>query len=115
MPCSRGPMTLILLATTGLLACAFYAYVLYQWMRDTNGTRTTRRAGDRGTEGKQATKRPYVVSSREAADSQDRSGVRSHRAPMVVKRSGDREAEWNATERIAYQRIASSLASRKRS
>src|ERR1700722_17496042 len=34
---SRGPMTLIVLATTGLLACAFYIYVLCKWMRDANG------------------------------------------------------------------------------
>jgi hypothetical protein len=108
-------MTLILLAMTCLLACGFYAYVLYQWMRDTNGRRTPRSVRDGGTEEKHATKRPYVVGSRETADGQDRSGVRSHAAPMVVKRPGDREAGWNATERIAYQRIASSLGLRKRS
>ena len=38
----RGPMTLIVLAATGLLACAFYIHVLYQWTQDGNGKRTNR-------------------------------------------------------------------------
>lgn len=34
-----GGRTLIVLATIGFLACAFYVYVLFHWMRDTNARR----------------------------------------------------------------------------
>src|SRR5713226_7080089 len=61
---SHRPMTLIVLATTGLLACGFYIYVLCQWMRDTNDKRTPRPPIDGQSDGTQENKRPYIVGSR---------------------------------------------------
>src|SRR5260221_14041409 len=58
---SRGPMTLIVLAMTGLPACAFYVYVLCQWMRDTRGKRTARQEIVGPSDGAQTNKRPYVM------------------------------------------------------
>ena len=102
------------MATTGLLACAFYVYVLCQWMRDTNGRRTLRRVVDRGIKDEKEMQRPYIVGSRKIGESQNQSSVRPHGVPKVAKSSVDRESEWSATERMAYQRIAGSLSLRKR-
>jgi hypothetical protein len=87
---SRGPMTLIVLATTGLLACAFYIYVLCQWMRDTNGKRTPRRSVDRQSGGTRQNKRLYVIGSGKFAEKQDHSLTRSDRVPRMVERSRGR-------------------------
>jgi len=86
---SARSMALIVLATTGLLACAFYIYVLCPWIRDTNGKRTSRPRIDGQSDGTQENKRPYIV--------------------------GSRKIDWNESERIAYHKIASSLSSRNRS
>jgi hypothetical protein len=86
---SRRPMTLIVLATTGLLACAFYIYVLCQWMRDANGKRTPRAPIAGQSDTAQENKRPYIV--------------------------GSRKIDWNESERIAYRKVANSLSSRNRS
>jgi hypothetical protein len=112
---SRRPMTLVVLATTVLLACGFYIYVLCQWMRDTNGKRTPRSRIDGQSEGKQENKRLYVIGSRKIAESQDRSDIASRRAPSITWLSGRRGLDWNESERIAFRRITDSLSSRKRS
>jgi hypothetical protein len=83
-------MTLIVLATTGLLACAFYIYVLCQWMRDTNGKRTPRRSVDRQSGGTRQNKRLYVIGSGKFAEKQDHSLTRSDRVPRMVERSSGR-------------------------
>ena len=60
-------MTRIALATTCFLACAFYIYVLCQWMRDTNGNRNRRRRIDAiGAEApeSQPSRRLHVVQQR---------------------------------------------------
>jgi hypothetical protein len=81
-------MTLIVLATTGLLACAFYIYVLCQWVRDVNGKGTPRPRIDGQNNGTQENKRPYIV--------------------------GSRKIDWNESERIGYRKIANFLSSRNR-
>jgi hypothetical protein len=106
-------MTLIVLATIGLLACAFYLYVLCQWMRDAKRQNRTRRSMGTQTDATPKTKRPFILRTGKIGETA-LSDVTSHRAPRVVKLPRDREAGWNATERIAYQRIASSLILRKR-
>ena len=62
-------MTPIVFATTGLLACAFYIYVLCQWMRDANGKRRRTSsppvAGQRGA--RQQNNRVYMMGSRKHA------------------------------------------------
>jgi hypothetical protein len=107
-------MTVIALATTGLLACAFYIYVLWQWMRDGNGGGTNRLPFDGSSDGKQANKRPYIVASRKIAER------RSLRRKVAQGFADDRLARrraigWNESERIAYRKIASSPSLRKRS
>lgn len=112
---SRRPMTLIVLATTCLLACAFYIYVLCQWMRDTKGKRTTPPpiAGQSG--GTQENKRLYIMGSRKNTERHDSPDVSSHRVPRMIWLSRGRGLGWNESERIAYRKIASSLSLRKRS
>ena len=61
---SPFPMTLMVLATTCLVACAFYSYVLCQWMPDTKGKRTTRFSIDRPGGGAKEKNRPYIMGSR---------------------------------------------------
>jgi hypothetical protein len=59
----------IALATIGLLACAFYIYVLCQWMRDANGkgrrTSPPPIAGQSGAT--QQNNRFYIIGSRKHA------------------------------------------------
>ena len=82
---SRGPMTLIVLATTGLLACAFYIYVLCQWMRDANGKRRRTNsppiAGQSGAT--RQNKRVYIMGSRKHAQRHS-PDVRSRRITNVI-------------------------------
>ncbi len=111
---SRGPMTLIVLAMTGWLACAFYVYVLCQWMRDTRGKRAARPAIDEPSDGAQTDKRPYLMGSRKNAERHDSLDVSSYRATRMTGLSRRRGLGWNESERIAYQEIATSLRLRKR-
>jgi hypothetical protein len=111
---SRWPMTLIVLAMTGLLACAFYAYVLCQWMRDTGGKRRARPAIDGPSDGAQTNKRPYVMGSRKNAERHDSPEVSSYRATRMTGLSRRRGLGSNESERIAYQKIATSLSLPKR-
>src|SRR5258708_34311163 len=97
----RGPMTLIVLATTCLLACAFYIYVLCQWMRDGNGKKTPRPPMDGQSTGTQENKRPYVMGSWKTAERGDRSDVTSQRAARRGGLSRRRGIGWNESERIA--------------
>ena|SRR5881392_1664177 len=112
-PCP-GPMTLIVLAMTGLLACASTVYVLCQWMRDTRGKRTARPPIDGPSDGAQTNKRPYVMGSRKNAERHDSSDVSSCRATRMTGLSRRRGLGWNKSERIADQKIATSLSLRKR-
>src|ERR1700719_4400799 len=102
-------MTLIVLAMAGLLACAFYIYVLCQWVRDANGKRTSRPAIDGQRDGTQENKRPYIIGSRRIAGRHDGSDISRHRASRMTGLFRRRGLGWNETERIAYQKIASSM------
>lgn len=108
-------MNLIVLVTTGLLACAFYIYVLCQWMRDGKGKRTPVPRIDGRSEGAQENKRPYVVGTRKIAERHGASDGSSQWAPRVAGLYGGREGGWTECERIAYEKIASSVSLRKRS
>jgi hypothetical protein len=109
-------MTLIVLVATGFVACAFYVYVLWQWMRDANGKRTPPRAMDETKNGAKENK-PYIVGSGEVAERRERSGLRPHRASRMKGTWRFRVHALSRTEseRMAYQKIASSLSLRKRS
>jgi hypothetical protein len=108
-------MNLIVLATTGLLACAFYIYVLCQWMRDAKGKRTPVPRIDGLGEGAQENKRPYIVGTRKIGERHGASDGSLQRAPRMAGLYGSREGGWTECERIAYQKIASSVSLRKRS
>jgi hypothetical protein len=56
-------MTLIVLATICLLACAFYVYVLIHWSRDTKRKTTTHSAAENQADEDGERRRPYVVGS----------------------------------------------------
>ena len=111
---SRGPMTLIVLATAGLLACAFYIYVLSEWMRDANGKKTTGHPIAEQRDGPQGNKRPFIISTRKIAERDNSSDITSHRAPRMRGPSRRRGQSWNESERIAYQKIARSRSLRKK-
>lgn len=68
----RGAMTFIVLTAIGFLACAFYVYVLFHWMRDTKSKRTTRSAAEEQADEKCDPKRPHIVGFRRAAGSNGR-------------------------------------------
>ena len=106
-------MTLTVLVTTGLLVCAFYLYVLYQRTRDAKGPSATRHSIGTQTDATPKPKQPFIMRPGKIGE-RIPSDVTSHRAPRLAKLPRDREAGWNASERIAYQRIASSLILRKR-
>ena len=108
-------MNLIVLVTTGLLACAFYIYVLCQWVRDAKGKRTRLPRIDGQGEGSQEDKRPYVVGTRKIAERHGASDGSSQRAPTMAGLYGGREGGWTECERTAYEKIASSVSLRTRS
>jgi TRAP-type C4-dicarboxylate transport system permease small subunit len=62
-------MTVIVLAAVGFLACAFFFFVLFQWMRDTKRKTTT--VDDAAGETSEK-KRPQVVGFRRAVEKRDR-------------------------------------------
>jgi hypothetical protein len=107
-------MTLIVLVTAGFLACAFYVYVLWQWMRDANGKRTHPPAMDEKENGARENK-PYIVGSGQVAERREGSDLRPHRDSRMTGLSRRRGLGWTESERIAYQKIASSMSLRKRS
>lgn len=109
----RGVMTLIVLVI-GLLACAFYIYVLYQWMRDANGKRTRHRLIAERGEGTKENKRPYIIGPRKIADRGYDRDMATQGASILTGFSGRRGLGWNERERIAYQRIVSSLSLREK-
>src|SRR5258706_15966015 len=108
-------MTLIVLATTGLLACCFYVYVLCQWMRDTKSKRTRPPAIAGQSGATQENKRPYILGSQKSAERHDSPDVSSHRSRRITGLSRGRVLGWNESERMAYRKIASSPSSRNRS
>ena len=108
-------MTLIALTTICLLACVFLLFVLYQWMRDAKRKTTIRPAVDSEVGETRETKHPHIVGARRAVENRDRFKVRSDQAAAATERSGGRESGYDERERIAYERIARSFKSGKRS
>ena len=105
----RCAVTLTVLATICFLACVFYVCVLFQWMRDTKRTTTTRPGMDNDVDETCEKKRLHIVGSRRAAERQDRMAVRSHRVPTWTEGSLGPATACHECERIAYERIARSL------
>jgi hypothetical protein len=108
-------MALIVLATICFLACVFLLFVLVQWIRDTNRKTTTRPAVNSEAGEARETKYPHIVGPRSAVERRDRFKVRSHEVAAASGRSRDRESGYDERERMAYERIARSFKSGKRS
>ncbi len=104
-------MTVIVLAAVGFLACAFYLFVLFQWTRDTK--RKVTRVGD-ATGDTSENKRPQVVGSQRTVEKRDPSAERSRRFQRMRGRSRGCGPGCNECERIAYEKVARSLRSGKR-
>jgi len=107
-------MILIVLAAVGFLACAFYLFVLFQWTRDTRRKTTTRTAVDDAAGESSEKKRPQVVGSRRAVEKRDRFSGRSRWIQSGRGRARDCRPGCNECERVAYEKVARSLRSAKR-
>jgi hypothetical protein len=96
----------VVLATICFLACAFYLYVLSQWMKDKEHKTTGRSAGDCEVGTRPEEKRPQIAASNRPAEQEDRGSLGSRQASKETRplRAGCHECE-----RIAYERIAASL------
>ncbi len=108
-------MTLIVLGTICLLACVFLLFVLVQWMREGKRKTTTRPALDKEVGETRETKHPHIVGARRTVERRDRFKVRSHQVVAPTERSGGRDSGYDEREPMAYERIARSFKSGKRS
>ena len=108
-------MALIVLAIIGFLACVFLVFVLDQWMRGTKRKAKTHRNVGSNVGETDEQKRPHVVGSQRAVEGRDRSKSAAHRMSRILSRSSAREFGYNECERMAYERIARSWISGKRS
>ncbi|SRR6266851_4886546 len=104
-------MTVIVLAAVGFLACAFFLFVLFQWTRDTKHKTTTvdNAAGDKSEK-----KRPQVVGSQRTVEKRDRFSGRSRRVQTIRRRSLGCRPGCNECERTAYERVARSFRTGKK-
>jgi hypothetical protein len=104
-------MTVIVLAAVGFLACAFYLFVLFQWTRDTKRKTTT--VDDAAGETSEK-KRPRIVASRGSSEERNRFPGKSRFVPSKRGQSRGCGPGCNECERIAYEKVARSLRSGKR-
>jgi hypothetical protein len=102
-------MIRVVLATICFFACAFYLYVLSQWMKGkkrktTSGSAVDNEAGTRPEE-----KRAQISGSGKPAEWQRRGRARAHSALSETRRLRVRDRGCDECERIAYERIATSF------
>jgi hypothetical protein len=104
-------MTVIVLAAVGFLACVFFLFVLFQWTRDTRRKTTTvvDAAGETSEK-----KRPHIVGSRRTVEKRDRFWGRSRWVQSRRSREARCGPGCNECERIAYEKVARSLRSGRR-
>jgi uncharacterized membrane protein YccC len=107
-------MTLIVLATICLLACAFLLFVLFQWTRDTKRKTTARTAVDDAAGEASEEKRPRIVASRRTSEKQNRLSRMSRFVPSKREQSRGCGPGCNECERTAYEKVARSLRLGKR-
>ncbi len=104
-----GAMTLIILETISFLACAFYVYVLFHWMRDTKRKRTIHSTAENQAEEKFEQKRLHILGSSRAAGSEGRFAAGSLRPASMAERSRGSGPCGHERERNVYETIARSL------
>jgi hypothetical protein len=103
-------MSLNVLATICFFACVFYVCVLIKWVRETKRNMTTRTKVDNEGGETCATKRLHIVVSRRTAERHKRITVRLHQqASGLTERLRGSGPGCHECERIAYERIATSL------
>lgn len=108
-------MALIVLATICFFACVFLVFVLIKWIRDPK--RRPKTHPDTGSNvGKaQEKKRSHAVGSPRVVERRERFKGRAHRMSTISGRSSAREFGDSEREQMAYERIARSFESGKRS
>lgn|SRR5215469_9118618 len=104
-------MGLILFIAIGLVSCAFFLFVLRQWMRDSQRRPSAHKGADDSSQGL-----PFVVSSQKNTRSRQKAATRK-RGALQDRSSPARgfETELDNSERAVYERIARHVASRNRS
>ena len=111
--CSPRAMTLIVLAAICLLACLFLLFVLFQWTRDTKRKTTTRTAVDKAARGSKEKTR-LQVAARASTEKHDRFSGKSRWAQSRSSQSRGCGSGCNECEPTAYEKVARSLRSSKR-
>jgi hypothetical protein len=107
-------MTLIVLATVCFLASVFLLFVLFQWTKDSKRKTTTRTAvGDAAGETEEK-KRLRIVSPRRNIEKQDRFSGSSRWVQSMGGRSRSCGSGCSECERTAYEKVARSLRSGKK-
>jgi hypothetical protein len=107
-------MALIVLAAICFLACIFLLFVLFQWTRDSKRKTTTRTAAG-GAAGKtEENKRLQIVSPRRNIEKQDRFSGSSRWVQGMGGRSRSCGSGCSECERTAYEKVARSFRSGKR-
>jgi hypothetical protein len=107
-------MTLIVLAAMCLFACGFFLFVFFQWTRDSSRKATTRAAVDDGA-GETNEKKLQIVSPRRNIEKPDSSSGSSRWVQGMGARSRGCGPGCRECERTAYEKVARSLRSGKRS
>src|ERR1700747_846567 len=107
-------MTLIVFVAFCLLACAFLLFVLFQWTRDTKRKTTPRTTVDDAAGGSSGKTRPQAA-ARASTEKHDRFSGRSRWAQSRSSQSRGCGPGCNECERTAYEKVARSLRSSKRS
>ena len=106
-------MTLIVLAAICLLACGFFLFVLVQWTRDASPKTITRTAVDDAA-GRTNEKKLQIVSPRRNIEEPGSSSGNSRWVQGTGGRSRGCGPGCRECERTAYEKVARSLRSGKR-
>jgi hypothetical protein len=107
-------MTLIALAAICLIACGFFLFVLIQWTRDARRKTITRTAVDDAA-GRTNEKKLHIVGPRRNIEKPDSSSGSSRWVQGMGGHSRGCGPGCSECERTAYEKVARSLRSGKRS
>lgn len=105
-------MVLILLAAVGILACAFFLFVLFQWTRDTKRKTAGQTAMD--DQSGESGEKELPQTARASTEKQDRFSGRLRQLHRGRVRSRGCGLGCDECERAAYEKVARSLRSGNR-
>src|SRR5215469_5530748 len=106
-------MALVILFAICFFACGFLLYALVQWVRDGKRKSTSTKAHPEKVSDPGNHRGSKVVALRRDGGRGDQSSPRSRRAGAATRRSAWNNHQCNFCERVAYERIARSLLSRR--